>query len=165
METPEWRVFKIMKIIKAQIKDLPEVQEIFKEYQAKLNAPVCFKNFEQELGNLQNIYASPTGAIFLALDAGHVIGCVAYCSLKASKIAELKRLYIRNDFQGKGIGKKLFLQAMNEAQKQGYNSIALETMDDMKQATSLYLKHGFKPISAYSSNSDDGVKCYRYEFH
>ncbi len=165
METSEWRVFKAMKIIKAQTKDLPAVQEIFKEYQTKLNAPVCFKNFEQELDNLQNIYASPTGAIFLALDAERVIGCVAYCSLKTSKIAELKHLYICNNFQGKGIGKKLFLQAMNEAQKQGYNSIVLETMDDMKQVTSLYLKYGFKPICAYSSNSDNGVKCYRYEFH
>ncbi len=154
-----------MKIIKAQIKDLPSVQEIFKEYQEKLNTCGCFQNFELELDNLQNIYASPTGAIFLALATDRVIGCVAYCPHKTIEAAELKRLYVHDDYKGQGVGKKLFIHALDEAQKQGYKSIVLETMDNMKQATSLYLQHGFKFIPPFSSNTDSDVKCYRYDFH
>ena len=169
MEASKWGVSKIMKILKAQTTDFPAVEEIFREYQQELNTPVCFQNFEQELANLASVYASPTGAIFLALNANHVIGCVAYCPLKSSEntneIAELKRLYVHDDFKGQGIGKALFQHVMDEAQKQGYEAIVLETMDSMKQATSLYLKYGFKSIGAYSSNPDDDVKYYRYDFH
>jgi N-acetylglutamate synthase-like GNAT family acetyltransferase len=158
-----------MKIIKAQIKDFPAVQKIFKEYQKQLNTPICFQNFEQELDNLQSVYASPAGAIFLVLDAGRVIACVAYCPhkilSKTSETAELKRLYVHDDYKGQGVGKKLFLHALDEAQKQGYQSIVLETMDNMKQATSLYLQHGFKLTPPFSSNTDSNVKCYRYDFH
>jgi len=154
-----------MKIIEAQNKDFPAVQKIFKEYQKQLNTPICFQNFEQELDNLQSIYASPYGAIFLALDADRVIACVAYCPHKMAQAAELKRLYVHDDYKGQGIGKKLFLHALNDAQKQGYKSILLETMDNMKQATSLYLQQGFKLTAPFSSNTDSDVKCYRYDFY
>ncbi len=160
-----------MKIITAQDSDLPAVKQIFKEYQDALNVSCCFSNFEQELANLSTIYAPPAGGIFLAIEDKKVVACVAFRPMTESnknslspKIAELKRLYVHDDYKGTGLGKKLFLQVMDAVKNNGYKAIVLETMDSMERATAMYLKYGFKLSQDYSNNSNVDVKFYRFDF-
>jgi carbonic anhydrase len=158
-----------MEIIKAENGDITSIRKIFKQYQTELNEPVCFQNFEKELDDLPGLYTSPTGVVYLAIDKDDVIGCSAIRPLIndgiiSTEVSELKRLYVNDNFQGHGIGKKLFLLAMNEAKNLGYESIVLETMDKMTQATQLYLTYGFKQVPAYFNNADEGVRFYQYDF-
>ena len=152
-----------MKILQATQRDMIKVRELFREYQQWLGIDLCFQGFEQELAALPGKYAPPLGAIFIAIDNNDVIGCVAFRSIAEGE-AELKRLYVRPQHQGSGIGKQLFHTAMSKVQMAGYSSIVLDTLPSMQQAMSLYLHYGFKPIPAYYNNPVEGVEYYRYVF-
>lgn len=152
-----------MKITEASIQDMNHVRNLFREYQQWLGIDLCFQKFDQELANLPGEYAPPGGAIFAAIEKEEFIGCVAIRP-KTEYEAELKRLYVRPSSQGQGIGKQLFLAAMEKAKAVGYHSMVLDTLFSMKVAKALYLAHGFEEISAYYENPEEGVKYYRKVF-
>lgn len=152
-----------MKIIKATEKDMLKIRELFREYQEWLGVDLCFQNFEEELADLPGTYAPPTGAIFLAIEISDIMGCIGIRP-RVTNEAELKRLYVRPNHQGCGIGKQLFLAAMSEAKVMGYTSIVLDTLPTMQTAKSLYINYGFKEIPAYYENPENGVEYYRYVF-
>ncbi len=152
-----------MNIVEATENDMALVRELFLEYQQSLGVDLCFQGFEKELANLPGHYAAPRGAIFLALEDNTVVGCVGVRPKKGNQ-AELKRLYVRAENQGKGIGKHLLNAAMSKAKQTGYSAIVLDTLPMMKKARSLYQDYGFREIPAYYRNPEQGVTCFRYEF-
>jgi len=152
-----------LKIVEAMDSDIPVVADLFREYQKWLGIDLCFQGFEQELVELPGCYAAPKGCIFLAQIKQQSVGCVAVRP-RAESESELKRLYVRPEFQGQGIGKNLFLAAMNKAKEIGYDSIVLDTLPSMQVAQLLYRDFGFVKTQAYCHNPLSGVEYYRYEF-
>lgn len=152
-----------MKIVEAEKGDMSIVHCLFLEYQQWLGVDLCFQGFEEELASLPGRYASPDGAIFLASDNGKTIGCVGIRPLKEHE-AELKRLYVRPENRGQGVGKRLFDAGMARAKEIGYLSIVLDTLPTMHVAKSLYLDYGFQKIPPYYENLQDGAEYYRYVF-
>ena len=67
--------------------------------------------------------------------------------------AELVKLYVRGDFSGKGLGKKLMIQSMEYAKEFGYKSLYLETMPELAGAIELYRSLGFEEISGPLGNT------------
>jgi GNAT superfamily N-acetyltransferase len=65
------------------------------------------------------------------------------------KMGEIKRMYIRPRFRGKGIGRDLLERLINEALKFGYSKIRLDTGPFMKEAHGLYFSFGFRNIKPY----------------
>lgn len=63
--------------------------------------------------------------------------------------AELKRVYVRAQSQGNGIGTQLVRCLINWAQELGYKSVILETGELLKEAGHIYRKVGFHVISNY----------------
>jgi len=61
------------------------------------------------------------------------------------QIAELKRLYVRPQGRGMGVGWALTEQAIDRARKVGYNTIRLDTLATCPMPK-LYRKLGFKEI-------------------
>lgn len=156
-----------MEIIKAQIEHMDIVRDLFREYQAWLDAACCFQGFEEELANLPGSYAPPKGTIYLAFDDEHAVACAAIRqrSDKPETDAELKRLYVKEAYRGQGLGRDIFYASMSEAQKIGYENVVLETLPaKMKTAQILYRDFGFRPISNYSDNTDEDVEYFRYCF-
>jgi putative acetyltransferase len=152
-----------MKIIEADYKSLAKVTDLFREYQQFIGVDLCFQGFEEELAGLPSKYAPPAGAIFIAIDNGELIGCVAIRPIDQQQ-AELKRLYVKPDWHGQGVGKQLFECAMARAQSIGYGSIVLDTLESMRSARKLYLGYGFREIESYYHNPDPTTKFYRYDF-
>ena len=152
-----------MKIIEAGDRDMRRVHLLFREYQQWLGIDLCFQGFEEELASLPGAYAPPAGAVFLASEKSELIGCAAIRPRTGNE-AELKRLYVRPEYQGRGTGKTLFHTAMSRAKTIGYETIVLDTLPAMKTAKSLYLAYGFEEIPAYYNNPEDGVEYYRYVF-
>lgn len=152
-----------MKIIEATTEDTDNIRALFREYHEWLGVDLCFQGFEEELATLPGKYAPPNGAIFLAIENGDMVGCVAVRPVTQQQ-AELKRLYLRPAYQGQGIGKQLFNKAMSRAKSIGYQSIVLDTLPTMQSAISLYQAYGFREIEGYYHNPDPSTKYYRYDF-
>ena len=64
----------------------------------------------------------------------------------------MKRLFVRPNFQGKGIGKGLSVTIIEIAKKIGYKQIRLDTLSTMTGAISLYRSLGFVEIEPYCYN-------------
>jgi ribosomal protein S18 acetylase RimI-like enzyme len=139
---------------------LEATREIFREYGLGLGVDLGFQGFDQELATLPGEYAAPRGALFLALADGVVAGCVALRPLDSSDYpdaAEMKRLYVRDEFRGLGLGRQLAEAALDAARAAGYATVLLDTLDDMESARALYEDLGFEPIEPYYHNPIPGA--------
>ncbi len=81
--------------------DLGHVRDIFLTYGASLDFDLCFQGFDEELAALPGAYGPPRGRLFLAWAAGELAGGVGLRPLDRD-ISEMKRLYVRPEFQGLG---------------------------------------------------------------
>ena len=136
---------------------LAAVRELFGEYARSLNFSLCFQNFDRELAELPGDYSPPEGRLLLADFRGETAGCVALHPWKAG-VCEMKRLYLRPQFRGKGLGRILAETVIAEARKIGYQRMRLDTVEPvMADAVAMYRKLGFRPIAPYRANPMPGT--------
>ena len=136
---------------------IAQIRELFLEYAESLGFSLCFQNFDQELARLPGDYAPPEGRLLLAEYAGQPAGCVALHKLEPG-ICEMKRLYLRPQFRGKGLGRALADRIIAEARQVGYHCMRLDTVEPvMKDAVAMYRKYGFRDIAPYRPNPIAGA--------
>ncbi len=147
-----------MNIVQAQSpEDIDHTRELFEEYAAWLGINLCFQNYEKELAELPGEYVPPTGRLFLAFDDERISGCVALRGL-GNGICEIKRLYVRTDFRGKGLGRELTEAVIDAAREIGYKRMRLDTLPGkMDRAIVMYRSLGFREIEAYYHNPVAGA--------
>lgn len=137
--------------------DVQQARQLFEEYAAWLGLNLCFQNFDKELAELPGEYAAPSGRLFLARENDQLAGCVALRRI-GDGIGEMKRLYVRPEFRGQGLGRTLTETLLREAREIGYRSVRLDTLPGkMDQAIALYRSLGFKNIEPYYNNPVDGA--------
>lgn len=161
MQPPE-----IQLITPASSLEIAATREIFREYAAGLQVDLCFQQFDVELAGLPGDYASPRGALLLAMIDGSVAGCCALRPLDSvdyPNAAEMKRLYVRKAFRGFGLGRHLAESVLNAARQAGYDSVLLDTLNDMEAARALYEELGFHEIPPYYHNPIAGAHYLRAE--
>lgn len=132
-------------------------RQLFEEYAASLTVDLGFQNFTQELETLSNRYAAPDGCLVLAYECDAAVGCVGVRRFDATT-AELKRLYVRPAYRGRGAGEVLLTYAIAQARQLGYRRLVLDTLPDMHQARALYVSRGFREIAAYADNPPLGLR-------
>ena len=123
--------------------DLVAVQALFQEYWDSFGFTPCFQNFGEELAGLPGAYAPPPGRLAIGYVDGQPAGCVALRRVDDDR-AEPKRLYIRQAFRGRGLGRALLEWVMEEARRAGYKELVGDTMPVMKDALALYDRMGFE---------------------
>jgi len=136
---------------------IAQARELFLEYAQSLGFSLCFQNFDKELANLPGDYVPPDGRLLLAEYESQLAGCVALHKLSAD-ICEMKRLYLRPQFRGKGLGRVLADRIIAEARQIGYQRMRLDTVEPaMKDAVAMYRKIGFREIQPYCTNPIAGA--------
>lgn len=137
--------------------DLAAARSLFEEYQESLGFSLCFQNFDAELASLPGAYAPPGGRLLLAFAGAEPAGCIALRKIEED-ICEMKRLWVRHDFRGTGLGRRLAQTLMTEARAIGYRAIRLDTLPSMKAAQALYTSLGFKDIPPYNDHPLEGTR-------
>jgi putative acetyltransferase len=130
---------------------------LFEEYAEWLGLDLGFQNFQEELDSMPGKYAGPAGRLVIAKYDGDIAGCAAVRKLQDG-VCEMKRLFVREKFRGKGIGKALAEIIVEDARKIGYKKMRLDTDGQkMFKAMAIYKSMGFMEIEAYYHNPYDGV--------
>jgi GNAT superfamily N-acetyltransferase len=81
-------------------------------------------------------------ALWVAVEGDAVIGSVALRDLGDGAV-ELKRMYLRPDQRGRGLGRELLGVALAWAREHGMHRVRLDTSERMAAAQRLYEAHGF----------------------
>ncbi|MBM3314944.1 GNAT family N-acetyltransferase [candidate division WOR-3 bacterium] len=137
--------------------DFDSARGLFREYADALGFDLCFQGFEEELASLEVQYARPGGALLLAYDSGSPAGCVGLRRFEPG-VCEMKRLYVRPQYRGRGVGRALAEAAVAEARALGYGAVRLDTVPWMTEAIALYESLGFTDIPPYRPNPIAGAR-------
>lgn len=129
-----------------------EITHLFRDYEKWLNVSLCFQGFEEEVNTLPGKYAPPDGRLYIVKYNDRFSGCIALRKIEDG-ICEMKRLYLKEELRGKGIGNLLVTRIIQDAKDIGYKTMRLDTIKEkMPKAVEIYTKHGFVETDPYYHN-------------
>ena len=143
-----------LKLVSA-LENREELVPLYEEYANLLlqTDPVFAKslvqqNYDEEIEHLEDKYGLPNGRIYLLYVDGKLAGCVGMKPSDETH-AELKRLYVREEYRGKKLGVWLTERIMEDARKENYTWLRLDTLPGLKSAIHIYRKLGFYDVDPY----------------
>ena len=146
-----------------------QIKSLFNEYtQMLIEGDSDFKNYlelqnyRHETENLEEKYGLPYGRLYVALCDESIAGCIALRKIDDEN-CEMKRLYVRPKYRGKGIGSILVKQIIDDARKIGYKHILLDTLPFLKTAINMYKSYGFYEIESYNNSPMDNLIYLKYD--
>jgi putative acetyltransferase len=89
--------------------------------------------------------AATYAALWVAVDGDAVVGSVALRDVGDGAV-ELKRMYLRPDQRGRGLGKQLLALALDWARANEMRVVRLDTSERMVAAQRLYEANGFERL-------------------
>lgn len=97
---------------------------------------------------LPGVFGPPDGRLVLATHSGMAVGCGAFRRMTPDT-CEMKRMFVRPEFRGMGIGRQLAETLIVAAREAGYGVMRLETTQFMEAAIALYASLGFRTCQPY----------------
>lgn len=92
---------------------------------------------------------APLGLLLLARLRGAPIGCGAL-KLHGAAPAEIKRMWVRADARGLGVGRRLLAELERAAAAHGAPAVQLETNRTLTEAIELYRSAGYREVPAWN---------------
>ncbi|KWV59093.1 GCN5 family acetyltransferase [Bradyrhizobium macuxiense] len=100
------------------------------------------------------------GAVFLvARRDGEALGSIAF-RIIAPDHAEMKRMFVRSEARGFGLGRRLLHALEDVARRQGIDRISLETGIRQPEAIGLYRASGYRDCPPFGSYAADPLSLF-----
>ena len=136
-----------------------EARQLLKEYGTymyeELGLVAGKETFFKDLENFPAAaYLRPLGKFAVATVGNEPAGCVGIRRFDEES-CEMKRMFIRPFYRGRGIGKFLCNYVIDWCHNAKFRRILLDSNIEMKEAVSLYHACGFKEIKPYCVNEND----------
>jgi len=119
-----------------------------KEFNVNLNVKELVKDAVNRSIEELNKYFPPKGRLFLCKYQTQIAGTASMRYI-GNKIGEIKRMYVRPQYRGKGIGRSLLEILIKEVKNLEYSKLRLDSGPFMKEARALYHSVGFRDINPY----------------
>ena len=146
-----------------------EIGALFREYTDMLveNDPkfayyLELQDYDEELRHLESKYGPPRGRLILAMEGGEAAGSIALKEMDAER-CELKRLYVRPAFRGRGLGRALTEMIIAAAREIGYKEMLLDTLPFLQSAQHIYRAAGFREMEKYNDSPMDDATYMKLE--
>ena len=151
---PDERNVEIELVLVETPEQIEHIRTLFREYydwvQDFTGISLNFQSHQAELAGLPGYYGPPEGCLVLVMDAEQPAGCAALRPLEPG-VCEIKRMFIRPEYQGRGLGRLLGKRIIFEARHLGYSLVRLDTADVLTPAQRLYESLGFRRSQPYYS--------------
>jgi putative acetyltransferase len=130
------------------IKRTHSATEDFKTLVSLLDQDIHSKNYkaQSEYDTFNKI--DPIDTVVIAYDNEQPVGCGCFKVFDEDTI-EIKRMFVRNEYRGKRISKKILHELETWSKNLGYKRAVLETGSLQQEAIGLYLNSGYKGIPNY----------------
>jgi putative acetyltransferase len=101
--------------------------------------------YDSTTDHLFELFQTPGAIYFIAEFHGEIVGGSGIFPTIGlpEKTCELVKLYLHKDVRGIGLGKQLVLISMQWAKEYGFDQVCLESMPELSEAVSVYVKVGF----------------------
>ena len=140
--------------------DVAAVRELWREYWRSIDLPDKFQGFGEEVEGLPGVYGSEGGALLIAFIDAVPAGTIALRRLDACN-GEIKRLYLRPEFRGRGLGRHLMENVIEIARAIGYEALYADTLPKLTEAVAMYARLGFETIEGYGTKPTPGAVYFR----
>ena len=135
---------------------LEQVRALLREYQAGLPEAYLFP--DREWRDLPGAYAPPGGTLLHASIASKAAGCVGLRPFPLAGACEMKRLYVKPEYRGSGLGRDLVVAVVHRARELGYHHMRLDSIPaSMGAAVELYRQFGFVALAPCDSAATTGL--------
>jgi GNAT superfamily N-acetyltransferase len=96
----------------------------------------------------------PNGRLALARGAdGRLLGCGTLRRIRPDAL-KMKRMFVRPEARGKGLGQRLFEMRIEEARKMGCRAVYADTAKGNRPMLAMYERFGFRYIQRYPENAN-----------
>jgi GNAT superfamily N-acetyltransferase len=104
----------------------------------------------------------PQAAFVVAWEGEVALGCGALRPMPDTSVAEIKRMFVRREYRGRGISRQILAALEAQAHDFGYASLILETGVHQIEAIGLYESAGYVSIDCYGIYAGEEIsRCYR----
>ena len=139
-----------------------EYTDMLVEGDPAFKAYLDLQNYDDELKHLEHKYGPPGGRLYLLREDGEAVGCIGLRRID-DESCELKRLYVRPAFRGRGLSRLLMDRILADARAIGYKTMLLDTLPFLQTALKLYKDYGFEEIERYNDSPMDSSIYLRLE--
>ena len=121
-------------------------------YLAHIGEMLDGDGLDHDIAHWEGQYDGVAGALFVIQSpAGEIVG-TAGLRVLAPGVGEVKRMWVRPECQGLGLGGRLLRRCLEEARRRGWQVLRLDTERRMEAALRLYRGAGFTEIADYNGN-------------
>lgn len=139
-----------MGIVIERPSDRSTLRELLAEFHAWMAAHAgdVYDGDAELAEDLRSLKEEAESWAWIARADGEPAGCVLLYG-ETDELAEFKRLWVRPDHRGSGIGRRLTERVMDAARTQGYGTLGLTTPPWGEAAQALYASLGFERTPPY----------------